>query len=189
MDVIAVLLVAGLSFGLCYLLDKGFTKVFRSKAQHKSGLSVRLNKHYGGMGLILAVVGVSAIFAGLKSGVFFIIGGALLILVGGCLVVYYMTFGIFYDEDSFVLTTFGKKSQTYRYRDIENQQLYNNGGTVLIELFLSDGRAVHLQSTMTGVYDFMDKAFAGWLRQTGRRQEDCPYYDPRNSCWFPPVEG
>ena len=28
-----------------------------------------------------------------------------------------------------------------------------------------------------------------WLEQTGRRQEDCGFYDPANSCWFPPVEG
>ena len=24
-----------------------------------------------------------------------------------------------------------------------------------------------------------------WLAQTGKKKEDCPYYDPDNSCWFP----
>ena len=53
---------------------------------------------------------------------------------------------------------------------------------------MTDGRTVQLQSAMDGVYPFMDKAFTMWLRQTGRRQEDCSFYDPQNSCWFPPVE-
>ena len=58
----------------------------------------------------------------------------------------------------------------------------------LIELYLSDGRAVQVQGTMEGAYAFMDHAFSAWLKQTGRTREDCPFYDPQNSCWFPPVE-
>ena len=27
-----------------------------------------------------------------------------------------------------------------------------------------------------------------WLAQTGKRKEDCDFYDPDNSCWFPPAE-
>ena len=189
MGIFLVLAVVVGTFGLCFLVDKGFTKVFRGQAQHRTGLSVRLNKHYGGFGLVLAVLGLAGIFSGLTQGAVLIAGGCLVMVVGIALVVYYMTFGVFYDEDSFVLTTFGRRSQTYYYRDIRTQQLYNNGGTTLIELHLSDGRAVQLQASMIGVYPFLDKAFAGWLRQTGRRQEDCAFYDPDNSCWFPPVEG
>ena len=111
--------------------------------------------------------------------------GILLILCSAALVTYYLTFGIFYDEDAFVYTRFGKKSITYRYRDILSQQLYNSAGNIVIELHM----AVQLQSAMDGVYPFLDKAFTLWLRQTGRKQEDCPFYDPQNSCWFPPAEG
>lgn len=185
-----ILLVAGATFGLCWLVDKGFTKVFRGQAQHRSGLSVRLNKHYGGMGLVLIVVGLGAVFTGVRQNTPLLwAGGCLLILVGIALVVYYMTFGVFYDEDGFVLTTFGKKSCTYRYADIESQQLYNNAGTILIELYLSDGRTVQLPATLTGTYAFLDKAFERWLIQKGLTREDCPFYDPDNSCWFPTVEG
>lgn len=189
MEYVAVLIVAAVIFGLCYLVDKGFTKLFRSQSQHFSGTAVRLNKKYGSIGLILAVFGIGAIFTGLPANWLFIIGGSLIAVMGVCLVVYYMTFGVFYDSDSFVLTTFGKRSTTYRYGDIQGQQLYvTSGGGVVIELFLHDGRTFQLQSSMVGVYDFMDKAFAAWLQQTGKTREECEFYDPQNSCWFPKVE-
>ena len=44
MQVLIVILVVAGTFGLCFLLDKGYTKLFRSKAQHMSGKAVRLTK-------------------------------------------------------------------------------------------------------------------------------------------------
>ena len=64
MEYVAVLLVAALVFLVCFLVDKGFTKLFRSQQEHKSGLAIRLNKRYGSIGLIIAVLGVAALFAG-----------------------------------------------------------------------------------------------------------------------------
>ena len=189
MEWLFVLLVAALVFGVCFLLDKGFSKLFRSQAQHYSGLSVRLNKKYGAFGLILFVLGLAAIFAASSQGLFMIIGGAFVMAIGVGLVVYYMTFGVFYDEDTFLLTTFGKKSQAYRYSDIAGQQLYNNYGQIIVELHMTDGRTVHLQAAMPGVYAFLDKAFSAWCRQRGVREEDCEFHDTNNSCWFPSVEG
>ena len=189
MQYIAVILVAAAALGLCFLVDKGFTRLFRSQAQHRSGKAVRLNKRYGSMGLLLIVFGVAVLFAGLRENTLLLICGMILIPVGIGLVVYYMTFGVFYDDDGFVLTTFGKRSTTYAYRDIRGQKLYlSAGNVVLIELYLHDGRTFQLQSVMEGAYDFMDKAFAAWLRQTGKKPENCDFYDPQNSCWFPSVE-
>ncbi len=188
MEWIAVLIVAALVFGVCFLVDKGFTKLFRSQAQHYSGLSVRLNKKYGAFGLILFVLGLGAVFAGLSQGVALLIGGIFVAVVGVGLVVYYMTFGVFYDEDSFLLTTFGKKSKAYQYREIAGQQLYNNAGNIMVELHMTDGRTVHLQLVMPGVVAFLDKAFSAWCQQKGIREEDCAFHDTDNSCWFPPVE-
>lgn len=189
MEFVLILLVMGGTFGLCWLIDKGFTKVFRGQKEHQSGLSVRLNKKYGAIGLVLAVIGIAGIFTGLSDSRLLTIGGGILVALGVGLVVYYMTFGVFYDSEGFVLTTFGKKSKTYRFRDIKAQQLYVSYGNVIIELQLTDGRCVQLQSGMVGVYPFLDTAFESWLAQTGRKKEDCPFYDPDNSCWFPPVEG
>ena len=188
MDFLIVIAVMAAAFGLFFLIDKGFTNLFRSKAQHKSGKSVRLHKRYGAFGLILFALGVAAVFAGLPSNLLLLIGGAVVLAVGIGLIVYYMSFGVFYDADSFILMTFGKKEKVYAYRDICTQQLFNSYGNIIIELNLSDGRSVHLHGNMEGTYPFMDAAFAGWLRQTGRKKEDCPFHDPANSCWFPGVE-
>ena len=183
-----VLVVAG-TFLLCFLLDKGFQKLFRSKPQHKSGEVVKLNKMYAIAGLALCVLGVAAIISGINGHLFILIAGILVLVIGIFLAVYYLSFGLFYDDDSFLVTSFRKKDTVYRYGDIQAQQLYNNMGHTVIELHMKDGSAVILQANMTGVYPFMDKAFGAWLRQTGRNQADCPFYDPDNSCWFPPAEG
>ena len=190
MQYVAVLLIAALVFGICYLFDKTFDRVFRNKAQHKSGLAVRLPKRYAAFGAILFTLGIAALFTGLGSSALLTVGGILVALMGIGLVVYYATFGIFYDADSFLLTTFGRKSTEYQYRDITGQQLYLiQGGSVVVELHMTDGRSVSLQSTMEGPYPFLDVAFAGWCRQTGKNAEDCGFYDPSQHCWFPSVEG
>ena len=191
MEYVAVILIAAVVFGVCFLVDKAFVKLFRSQTQHRSGLAVRLSKRYGSIGLILAVLGIAAVFMGINGAEGWVlpVGGGLLIAVGVGLVVYYMTFGVFYDKESFILTTFGKGDATYRYRDIQAQQLYNNQGHILIELYLEDGNVLQLQSNMTGVYPFLDHAFEAWCRQRGCKAEECGFYDPSNSRWFPPVEG
>ena len=78
--------------------------------------------------------------------------------------------------------------QQYSFSDIKSQQLFVSYGNVIIELHMTDGRCVQLQSAMTDVYQFLDHAFISWLLQTGRNKEDCSFYDPDNSCWFPPAE-
>lgn len=186
---VPIIMIAAITFGVCFLIDKGFHKTFRGKVQHISGLSVRLNKRYATIGIILFFLGVCAVFAGLNGYLALTIGGAVVALMGVALIVYYMTFGIFYDEDGFVLTTFGKRSTTYRYNQIKGQLLYNASGNVLIELHMTDGRSVNLQATMVGAYSFLDYAFENWCRQSDRDPESCDFHDPDNSLWFPLMEG
>lgn len=190
MELIAILLVAAAVFGICFLVDKGFTKLFRSQAQHYSGLSVRLNKKFGAFGLVLFVLGIAAVFTGLGDSWVLIAGGAVLLAVGVGLVVYYMTYGIFYDDDSFIYTTFGKKSVTYRYNQIRGQQLYVvQGGSIIVELHMTDGSAVQVQLQMQGADAFLDTAFLGWVRQKNLdARSGFEFHDPENSCWFPKVE-
>lgn len=189
MKLIPMIIICGLTFGVCYLADKGFHKVFRGKVQHFSGLSVRLNKRYATIGIVLFFLGVCAIFAGFTGYLALSIGGVIVALIGVGLIVFYLSFGIFYDEDGFVLTTFGKRSTTYQYNQIAGQLLYNASGNVLIELHMKDGRSVNLQAGMIGVYPFLDHAFQNWCRQTGQHPEDCDFHDPDNSLWFPMMEG
>lgn len=184
-----MVLIAALTFGVCYLVDRFFTARFRSKAQHRSGLSVRYSKRYALFGLILCLLGIVALCTGLSGNAALLIGGCIVLLMGIGLIVYYMTFGIFYDADSFILTTLGRKSETYAFRDIQGQRLYViQGGNIVIELYLTGGKTVSLQSVMEGVYPFLDHAFAAWCRQTNRSAADCEFHDPANSLWFPTME-
>lgn len=189
MNPLSMLLVVALTFGVCYLLDKGYARLFRNKAQHRSGLEVRVSKRYASFGLILCVLGIVAVFTGLSGENVLLIGGVLVLLIGVALAAYYLSFGIFYDADSFILTALGKGSRTYRFQDIQSQKLYLiQGGSIVVELHMADGSAVSIQSAMEGAYPFLDHAFAAWCRQTGKNPEDCTFHDPRNHLWFPTEE-
>lgn len=190
MELVLILLICATVFGLCWLVDKGFTKLFRSEPQHKSGLSVRLNKKFGSMGFILAVLGLAGLFSGISGdSVPMMVGSAIIILAGMGLVVYYLSTGIFYDDDSFLYASFGKKSRTYRYEQIAHQQLYMvQGGSTIIELHMCDGTAVQVLSQMPDYEKFLSHAQIRWCRQKGINVEDCDFLDPANSCWFPSEE-
>lgn len=184
-----ILLIAAAVFGLCFAVDKAFAKLFRSKAQHRSGRAVRANKRYGLFGIILSVLGIMAICVGISDGSVLLWGGIIVLLMGVCLAVYYLSFGVFYDGETFLLSRFGKKEVTYRFSEIKGQKLYLvQGGNVIIELHMADGGTVSLQSTMDGVYPFLDTAFAAWCMQTGRDPQSCDFHDPGQSLWFPTVE-
>jgi len=186
---IIYILVAAAVFGLCYLLDRGFQKAFRNKIQHRSGLSVRLNKAYSIAGVLLSVLGILAIMSGLAEGSILLYGGIMILVVGIGLCIYHLSFGIFYDEDAFVYTSFGKKEITYHYSDILMQKLYViTGGSLVVELHMADGKAVSIQTTMNGAYPFLDAAFAAWCRQKGIDPESCTFHDPENHLWFPQEE-
>lgn len=188
MELILTLLVAAAVFGACYAVDRLFTKSFRSRAQHRSGLAVRASKRYGIFGVGLSVLGVMAICGGIPGDAALMVGGALVLLMGLALAVYYLSFGVFYDGESLLYCRFGKKSITYFYRQIVGQKLYRiQGGSVVIELHMEDGSVISLQSTMDGVYPFLDTAFAGWCLQLGRDPQTCDFHDPANSLWFPSV--
>ncbi len=184
-----ILLIAAAVFGLCFAVDKAFSKLFRSKAQHRSGMAVRANKRYGLFGVILSVLGIMAVCVGMTDGPVLLWGGIVVLLMGAALAVYYLSFGVFYDGETFLLSRFGKKEVTYRFSDIKGQKLYMvQGGNVIIELHMADGGTVSLQSTMDGVYPFLDTAFAAWCLQTGRDPQSCDFHDPSQSLWFPTVE-
>ncbi len=182
-----ILILAIITFGVCFAADKGFQSMFRSTPQHMDGRSVRLHRWVGLAGLALVLLGVLGIMAGISANWLLIAGGAFLAVVGLGLCIYYLAFGIYYDDHSFVRMTFGRKSATFEYGQIKAQQLYITQGKVLVELYMQDGQVVQLQAGLTGRDEFLDQAFTGWLKQKGLRKEDCDFHDPENNCWFPPV--
>ena len=189
MEILLVLIIGVVTFGVCFLVDKGVAGIFRNKAQYRSGLSVRLNQHYGGAGLILALVGGIFLLRFAGSNVMLLICGGFVVLLGIALVVYYLSFGIYYDEDSFVYSAFGKKAVTCSFDAIQGQKLYQlSAKNIMVELYLQDGKTISVQSNMKGAYSFLDAAFAGWCRQKGLEAEDCPFHDAGNCRWFPEME-
>ena len=189
MGVFSILIIAILVFAICFLADKGFTRLFRSKAQHRSGLSVRANKRYGSFGVILLVLGILSVCLGFGSDKVLLFGGGMVTVLGAWLLGYYLGFGIFYDQETFLVCAFGKKDRLYRYEDIQGQSLYVvTGGNTVMELQLSDGTALSLSGAMEGTFPFLDTAFTGWCRQTGTDPETCTFHDPSRSWWFPHQE-
>lgn len=190
MPLLITLLIMAAVFGICYLADKGFTKLFRSQPQHRSGLSIRPSKRYGSMGVIVAFIGIAGVLTGITdSSTPMIIGSAVLILAGAGLAAYYLSTGIFYDEDSFLSVSLGKKQRTYRYADIIHQQLYQvQGGHLIIELHMADGSAVMVQTQMEGHRNFLNHASEQWCRAKGLDPKDRTHYDPEQYIWFPSQE-
>lgn len=189
MGLFGMIAIAAATFGVCFLFDKGFAKVFRGKAQHRTGLAVRMNKRYALFGVILCLLGILTVLTAMGKNGLLLAGGVIVLIMGIGLLTYYMTFGVFYDDETFLMTTFGKRTREYRFADIKMQQLYTvQGGNIIVELHLKDGKALSIQSGMEGAYPFLDHAFAAWCRQTGRKAEECTFHDPSQSLWFPSEE-
>ena len=189
MEILFMILFGGAVFGLCFLADFLFKKLFRNKKEHRSGRSVRLSKRYGAFGALILTLGVAAIFAWF-GGTSWVLGagGGLMVVVGIGLIVYYLAFGVYYDEDGFLYNSFGKRGKTYEYGEILGQKLYTASGNIIVELHMKDGNTVAIQAAMEGPYDFLDEAFAGWCRQTEHDPNNCEFHDPSNSQWFPEME-
>ena len=184
------LLVAAATFGVMFLLDRGLTKLLRSRTQHRSGTAVRLKKHFGILSLALMILGALGVINGLLEwNLTLLLGGAVILPGGAVLGIYYLTHGIFYDDDSFLYVSFGNRYREYRYADIKAQKLYEiQGGSLLVELHMTDGSAVSVQGTMEGAPAFLDKAAHARMRQLGLNSHECDWFDEDKGQWFPPVE-
>lgn len=189
MSSVTLVIAAALTFGLCFLVDKGYTRLFRSKKQHQTGLQVRPNKRYASIGVIFVILGILAVFTGFGGEMVLLIGGGIVVCIGCALIGYYLSFGIYYDDDSFIVAAFGKKTVTHRFGQIRHQKLYMiQGGSIVVELHMADGSAVSVHTPMEGAYPFLDHAFHAWCRQTGRNPDACGFHDPGNHLWFPTEE-
>ena len=96
-----------------------------------------------------------------------------------------------WEDDIDRMFAYNQAGVAYEYTPMEmdaNGNAIADGGSIVIELGLADGSALSLQSTLDGVYPFMDTAFAAWCMQTGLKMEECSFYDPSKSWWFPHEE-
>ena len=88
MQAIVIILIAALVFLVCRVVDKLFMKLFRSKAQHRSGLAVRASKRYGIFGVMFSVLGILGIVTGLPGESVLLWAGIVVLLMGIALTVH-----------------------------------------------------------------------------------------------------
>ena len=186
---IPYLILAAAVFGICYGVDKGFTRLFRNRKEHRSGLAVKRNKRTATLGVFLGLLGVAGLLSGSSAGRGMWILSAIMLLLAAVLIGSYLSFGIYYDDDGFLVSSFGKKNRSYRYGDIREQKRYVvQGGSVIVELYMVDGTTATVQTNMEGAYPFLDHAFGRWCAQKGIAAESCDFHDPSQHCWFPEEE-
>jgi hypothetical protein len=186
---IPYLILAALVFGACYAVDKVFARLFRNQQQHKSGMAVKPGKPAATLGLFLLMLGAAGILGGLSQGTAMMVMSVVMLLFGAGLVVYYLSYGIYYDAEGFLVSAFGKQNRVYRYEDIRQQRRFVvQGGSVIVELHMADGTAVSVQTNMNGTYPFLDYAFARWCEKKGIVPENCDFHKPDQHCWFPEAE-
>lgn len=184
---VTIVMIAG-TFVVCWLVDQGFTKLFRNQPEHFSGKSIRQSKKYAAIGLILSVLGIAGLLSGLPDQWMLIAGSLAVAALGIGLVVYYMTFGIFYDADTFLVSTFAHKTEAYHYGDICGQLLYRTANSILVELHMRGGNTVVVPLNLENAEAFLDHAFEAWCSQKFKLPEDCAFHDPDNSLWFPTMQ-
>ena len=185
----AYLILAALVFAVCYGVDKGFSRLFRNRKEHQSGMAVKPGKRTAVLGVFLSLLGVAGVLSGISGGKAMLVMSVVMLLSGAGLVIYYLSYGIYYDMETFLVSAFGKKDAVYRYEDIQGQQRFVvQGGSVIVELHLTGGASVTVQTTMDGAYPFLDYAFARWCEHKGIDPEDCDFHDPSQHRWFPEEE-
>ena len=186
---IPYLFLAALVFGVCFLLDRGFVRLFRNQQQHKSGLAVKHGKRTATLGIFLTMLGIAGVLGGLSSGTAMLVMSIVMVLLGVGLIVYYLSFGIYYDGETFLVSAFGKQNRTYRYGDIQEQRRFVvQGGSMIVELHMACGTVVTVQTNMDGALPFLDYAFARWCEQKGIDPDSCDFHDPSICRWFPEEE-
>ena len=189
MQIIATLILLAIMFGLCFLVDKLFTRLFRSRKEHRSGLAVHYNKRTALFGLLLVVLGIFSTMTGVEKSLFLLIGGIIILVGGALLLTYYLSFGIYYDDKTILVSGFLKKSHSYRYEDILHQTVLIAGGSLIAEVYFEDGSAISVQANMEGAVPFLDHAFARWCESKGLDPKECAFHDPSKFRWFPPEAG
>ena len=101
---IAYLFIAVLVFAACYGVDKGFSKLFRSRKEHQSGKAVKHNKRAALFGLVLAVLGVAGILAGIGTSLGLLLLSAVVLLMAAVFVLAFVDMTAFHTAYAVLLT-------------------------------------------------------------------------------------
>ena len=185
MKYVLLLLLCAVVFLVCFLIDKLFALIFPKSKTEKSGNVVRLPRRN-------AVAGVLLVFVPLVVLLFFIPEGGDTLMTVGCvtaivlgviLLVNYLSFAIYYDDEGFVYKDLRRKKTSYHYSQIRGQRSVMTRSGVNSILFVGKDE-LNVYSTMQDLNAFLNKAFYKWceIKQIDPASVE---NNPAMFTWFP----
>lgn len=186
MKYILYLLLIAVIFGLVALVDFIFGKLFPKSKTQTHGKTVRMPRYSFIVGILIAILCIIGLLFYTEADLFLRIGMVAAMVMGSYMVVNYIRFGIFYDEDGFEFRTLTKKARHYRYADITGQRSFLARSGLNTSLIVA-GDEIPLNGAMNGLPEFMSHAFFAWCRETDRNPDE-QEYDPTTLRYFPQPE-
>lgn len=188
MQYVYLLIIAALVFGLCFLIDFLFKKLFPKSKLEGSKRVVRMPRRSAIWGLILTLFPVVVLLFWLppEGDTALTIGCVVAILFGLVLLVQYFSFGIWYDEETFLFKDLRRGRRTYHYSQIKGQQSLMTRSGIQATIFVGED-VIEVSSAMQGLPDFLDKAFYRWCAAKGI-DPDSVENNPAMLTYFPALE-
>lgn len=180
-----VLLIAVI-FGLVALVDLVLGKLFPKSKTRQQGKAVRAPRYSFILGILITLLCIIGLLFYTDADPFLRGGMISAMVLGIYMVVNYIRFGIFYDDEGFEYRTLTKQSRYYRYGDITGQRSFLARSGLNVSL-LAKGDEIPLNGAMQGVAEFMSHAFFAWCRET-ERNPDAMEFDPSTLSYFPTPE-
>jgi len=180
--ILYILLIAVI-LGIIALIDRLLKKLFPSP-KTGSANTVRQPRYAPIVGLLFALLGlICLLWVPIGTETLLWIGGLIAFLIGAYVLVSFLRFGIFYDDDGFTYRTLTRAAKTYHYADITGQRSFVAKSGLNTTLYV-DGDEIPLNGSMQGVTDFLRKAFYVWCRERGL-DPDAMQTDPATLTYFP----
>lgn len=187
MQYIAPLILCALVFSLCRIVDLLVKKLFPKKPQQLSGKAVRLPRYSSILGIGLTFLSfVALLFYWGEFSTVVRIACLLTLALGVFLLVQYLSFAVYYDEDGFVYKSLGRRAKPYAYGDIRGQKSILSRSGVVSSLYVGEDE-LQLTSSMKGLNEFLKFAFRRWCEETGTDPEIVEN-NPQYLTYFPELQ-
>ncbi len=185
MKYLFVIILCALVFLVCFLIDLLCKALFPKSKLEKSKTVVRPPRRSAIFGIILSFLGVAVLVKYLPQGedLLFIIGAAVVLVLGIILLITYFSVTIYFDDTGFLYKARGKRKQAFRYSQIKGQRSLMTRGGINTILFVGD-EEINLYSAMQNVNAFLSKAFFKWCEETGVDPDEIEN-NPRMLTYFP----
>ena len=181
--ILYILLIAVI-FGIIALLDKLAKAIFPGLRGDDGKAVVRQPRYAPILGLLFALLGlVCLLWVPMGEETLLWCGGLVALLIGVYVLVSFLRFGIFYDEEGFTFRTLTKAAKTYRYTDITGQRSFVAKSGLNTTLYVG-GDEIPLNGSMQGISAFLRKAFYRWCEARGL-DPDSVQTDPATLTYFP----